>query len=219
VPLVVCGPGDAHARRSVARAFGALGRVGAPPAIEELAPVALWDAALVARVRSLRPSEPFLASSPEESLKELLERLTDAGLGEDEQRALGVVAFLDLEARVSSAHYLRPVERDVAGHVQRRPPAVLAARHPRTGILERFAWAVMPELADRVDRSQADLERRTASRARLLSALAGAALDAATIDAELDAHLRSEPPREPAPHHPPARPSWPSQGSSEPHVH
>jgi len=203
----------------MSQALAALGGAPPPPAIEEIAPHALWGAALSERVNSMRPSQAFFAITHAESLKSLLDRLTKGGLDDDGRRALGVIVVMDGSGRVSSAHYLRPAERDGAGHVQRRPPAVLAARHPRTGDLEDFAWAVMPELADRVDRSQADLERRLASRSRVLSDLAAATVAGAAIDAELDAYLRSEPPREPAPHHPPARASWPPQGDAEPHIH
>ncbi|HYI21843.1 MAG TPA: hypothetical protein VEX62_04320, partial [Candidatus Limnocylindrales bacterium] len=52
----------------------------------------------------------------------------ESGQGEiaDEARDLGIVLVLR-DGRVAAAHYVRPVERDGAGHLQRRPPALLAA--------------------------------------------------------------------------------------------
>ena len=76
--------------------------------------------------------------------------------------------------RVVAAHYARPVGRDEHGHVQRLPPAVVAARDADSDALEHFAWGVMPELAIRVGRKAGDLELDQAERAQLLQALVGA---------------------------------------------
>jgi hypothetical protein len=110
-------------------------------------------------------------------LEASLERLHDgpAGLPYDAIRRLGVVLVMDVPApgpRVTVAHYLRPTERDGQGHVQRRAPAVLAAWDEAHDAWEHFAWGVTPELADRIDRSQADVEQRQLDRAGFLTAMA-----------------------------------------------
>jgi hypothetical protein len=59
---------------------------------------------------------------------------------------------------VIAAHYLRPVARDVHGHVQRLGPAVLATWDPASDKFEQFGWGVTPELAIRVGRRAGDFE-------------------------------------------------------------
>src|SRR3954454_17095501 len=90
-------------------------------------------------------------------------------LTDDAIRSLGLVLVVR-DGRVAAAHYLRPVERDREGHLQRRPPAVLATWEESTGRFEHSAWAVTPELALRVNRTQAELEEATVARAKQLSA-------------------------------------------------
>lgn len=162
------------------------------------------------------------------------------GLSEDAVRRLGVVVILgrdDVPAtpraaarpattgavgpiRILAAHYLRPTERDGQGHLQRRPPAVLAVRDPGSGDLEHFAWGITPELADRVGRSQADLEERQASRGAFLERLAqDGPVDRAGHEAAVLRHLEGEPPLVPAPPREAARPSPFHGGLSDPHVH
>ncbi len=154
-------------------------------------------------------------------LKELLERLEAAGLPRDGVRRLGMVAVLDEPAaglRCTSVHYLRPSERDGQGHVQRRPPAVLAAWDAETDTFEDYAWGITPELAARVDRAQADLEERQLGRARFLAGAATSA-DESGIDERVRAHLASEPPRVPAPEPRAARPSPFGGGLLDPDEH
>ena len=146
-----------------------------------------------------------------------LERLSaPAGdLPSDAARRLGTVLVIDETprgTRCSAAHYLRPTERDGQGHLQRRPPAVLAAWDQSADVYEDYAWAITPELADRVDRSQADLEERLKDRAGFLSAMArdsGLAADVWT--AVVTRYLATEPKRTPAPPRPPTQAS-PSPG-------
>ncbi len=100
---------------------------------------------------------------------------------DDELARLGLVlvvnAFPDETAsreprrRVVAAHYVRPVVRDAHGHVQRLPPAVLAAHEPRTDRLEHFAWGIVGELAGRTGRPSIDFEREQAQRAGYLAGL------------------------------------------------
>ncbi|HXG25427.1 MAG TPA: hypothetical protein VNL94_01040 [Candidatus Binatia bacterium] len=60
--------------------------------------------------------------------------------------------------RVTAAHYVRPLARDVHGHAQRLDPAVLATWDERLGRYEHFAWGVLPEIAARLGRRGGDLE-------------------------------------------------------------
>jgi hypothetical protein len=133
-------------------------------------------------------------------LATVLQRLVAAGLPEDGVRRLGVVAFdkaTDKGARLSSVHYLRPTERDGQGHVQRRPPAVLAAWDEVADAYEHYAWGITPELAQRVDRSQADLELRQRERTAFLAEASSDAADMTELTARIRRYLEAEPPREP----------------------
>ncbi|HUG47571.1 MAG TPA: hypothetical protein VMP67_04095 [Candidatus Limnocylindria bacterium] len=99
-------------------------------------------------------------------------------LAADQLRNLGLVLVLrdvpPVGRRLFAAHYLRPVERDAAGHLQRRPPVLLAAHDATSDRLEHFWWAVTPELADRLGVAVADFEQgqraRRAALARLVAA-------------------------------------------------
>lgn len=94
---------------------------------------------------------------------------------DDELSRLGVVLVLEpgLSARVAAAHYLRPLARDVHGHPQRLPPAVLATWDGGLGRFEHFAWGVATELATRTGRKVGDFEievdRRSAALADLVA--------------------------------------------------
>jgi hypothetical protein len=112
-------------------------------------------------------------------------------LTDDELSNLGVVLVLvgrpdAALPRVATAHYLRPLARDVHGHPQRLPPAVLAAWDGRIARFEHFAWGVAGELAGRVGRRTGDFELERERRAAVLAALAvvdGEAPDAADANA------------------------------------
>ena len=111
-----------------------------------------------------------------DSLEEVL-RLSGAPFGgiPDELRDLGVVLIVGEVggwARVLAAHYIRRLERDAGGHLQRRPPAVLAAWDKSDNRLEHFAWAITGELAEHAGMTGDELERRLADRAEFLAALA-----------------------------------------------
>lgn len=118
----------------------------------------------------------------EDSLEAVFERLErpPTSLQPDQLRALGIVLVLrdveDLGRRLVAAHYLRPVERDAAGHLQRRPPALLAAHDRASDRLEHFAWAITAELADRIGMSVGQFEKELGRRTRLLADLAAAAV-------------------------------------------
>jgi hypothetical protein len=87
---------------------------------------------------------------------------------------------------------VRPVERDGAGHLQRRPPAVLAAWNERSGAVDDFSWAVTDELAARTGLTRQDLEDQRESRRDQLSgsgrALGGAWAPLAAGDRRDDVH-------------------------------
>ncbi len=108
-------------------------------------------------------------------LEDVLGRLAADPVGaiDDELTRLGVVLILGPDGggavRVLAAHYLRPVARDVHGHVQRLPPAVLATWNGRTGTFDHFAWGVVAELAGRTGRRSVDFERDQAIRALALA--------------------------------------------------
>ena len=107
-------------------------------------------------------------------------RAAPVGLTDDELSYLGLVLIVrawrepdgTVVRRVVAAHYARPVGRDEQGHVQRLPPAVIAARDEGSDTLEHFAWGVMPELAIRLARKAGDLELDQAERAAMLDGLA-----------------------------------------------
>lgn len=149
-------------------------------------------------------------------LRELIEDATAPpdGLPEDAVRRLGMVLVMGEvpstspgviveRVRVTAAHYLRPIERDVGGHIQRRPPAVLATWDPTADAFDHFAWGVTGELADRVDRSQASFEELQAGRAAAIAALVRGEAGAPSLREV----LAIEPARIPAPPRPPAVPS------------
>jgi hypothetical protein len=115
-------------------------------------------------------------------------RARPVGLTDDELSYLGLILIMrawrepdgTIRRRVVAAHYARPVGRDEHGHVQRLPPAVLAARDEGTDRLEHFVWGVMPELAIRVGRKAGDLELDQAERTQLLQSL----VEAGTTEVE-----------------------------------
>jgi hypothetical protein len=115
-----------------------------------------------------------------ETLREALTELgASSGASADELAALGLALVVravdgrraDSRRRVVAAHYVRPVARDVHGHVQRLDPAVLATWDPTGDRLEDFSWGVTPELAARFGMRAGDLEAEVGRRASYLDAL------------------------------------------------
>ncbi len=166
-------------------------------------------------------------------LRDALERLgaPPDGLPDDAVRRLGVVLVAEAvpstaigpiveRTRIMAAHYLRPTERDQQGHVQRRPPAVLATWVAETDTFDHFAWGLTPELADLVDRTQASFEELQVSRAAALRQLAHAPTQAGPDRlARLGAILAAEPPRRPAPAPAVAQAATVRNPLIDPHVH
>jgi hypothetical protein len=132
--------------------------------------------AFAARVFAEQPTRDALAGGVVigASLEDVLHRLgasADAHHDHDvpdEVRDVGIVLVVR-DGRVSVAHYVRPIERDAAGHLQRRPPAVLAAWNDEAARMDSFHWAVTDELAARAGITREQLENDRDSRARALS--------------------------------------------------
>lgn len=109
------------------------------------------------------------------SLEEVLRVLGGSTEVSDDTRELGVVLVADGGlARI--AHYVRPVERDAAGHLQRRPPAVLAAWDDQAGRLDHFHWAFSDELATRAGLTRDEFEDLLQARRRSLAGPGAAGL-------------------------------------------
>jgi hypothetical protein len=144
-------------------------------------PVPTWGERARVVLRSLSIGYGLLATSGGSRLEEVLGRLAAPPVGalDDELTRLGVVLIPGTDGvgghRVVAAHYLRPVARDVHGHVQRLPPAVLATWAPASGRFEHFAWGVLDELAGRAGLTSIELEREQARRMELVARLAGQA--------------------------------------------
>jgi hypothetical protein len=132
LPLTVAGP-PGSGRQALVDALMELRRAGVPLPPSRLPAVVEADSLTAVNARLAGP--PFRAA-------------------EDELRTLGVVLILargaDARPRVVAAHYVRPVEQDGQGHMQRRPPAVLSTWDAGTGAFDDFAWGILPELAARV---------------------------------------------------------------------
>jgi len=204
VPIVVAGPAGGAARSTLA---GAL--LATDPARRWVVLEADVEDVTTDRLSALlRGGVGLGLSVPADELEAVLERLTERGLPEDAVRRLGVVVIAEETTaglRCSVVHYLRPAERDAQGHVQRRPPAVLAAWDEQSDAYEHYAWGITSELADRIDRAQADLEERQRDRACFLVAMVTS--EGFEYAASVADYLACEPPRVPAPTHEPAQPS------------
>jgi len=158
--------------------------------LSEHLPAYTWGAAARTLARAATVGYGIGATIHADRLEEVHEalRARPVSLTDDELSYLGLVLITRawrepdgaVRRRVVAAHYARPVGRDEHGHVQRLPPAVIAARDDGSDVLEHFAWGVMPELAIRVGRKAGDLELEQAARAQLLQGL----VDAGTTDVE-----------------------------------
>lgn len=141
------------------------------------APWYTWGLRARVLVRALQLGYGLGATIHAESLRDLFGLLMapPVELSEDEIRRLGVVLVLRRlpsdARRVVAAHYLRPVERDAEGHLQRRPPVVLATWDASRDAFDHFAWGAAPELALRVGRPAAEFERELRLRSAFLAEL------------------------------------------------
>jgi hypothetical protein len=169
-------------------------------------PVYTWGPAARTFVRAASIGYGIGAAIHADRLEEVHDELRspEVGLTDDELSYLGLVLIIrprreadgQTRRRVVAAHYARPVGRDEHGHVQRLPPAVIAARDESTDRLEHFAWGVMPELGIRLGRPSGDLERDQAERASLLRRLASdGVVDVDSVRAAIDAVAAGRQPR------------------------
>jgi hypothetical protein len=148
--------------------------------LEDRPPDGTWGERARLAIRAVSIGYGMAATAGGDRLEDVLARLAAHPVAaiDDELTRLGIVLVLATEGddpgrcRVAAAHYLRPVQRDAHGHVQRMPPAVLATWDPRGDRFEHFAWGIADELAGRTGRSVADLERDRAHRAAHLAGLA-----------------------------------------------
>ena len=146
--------------------------------LSDLGPETTWGEAARIAVRAASIGYGLAATMPAESLDDVFAELRAAPvrLTDDELSRLGVVLVVrrtdDERCRVVAAHYVRPVVRDVHGHLQRLGPAVLATWDERTDTLEQFGWGVAPELASRIGKRAGDFELELAACRDLLERLA-----------------------------------------------
>jgi hypothetical protein len=127
-------------------------------------PIYTWGKAAQIAVRATSIGYGLVATIHADSLDEVFDALRryPVRLTDDELSHLGVVLILrqldDDRRRVVAAHFVRPVARDVHGHLQRLGPAVLATWDPDTDEMEQFGWGVTPELARRIGLRAGDFE-------------------------------------------------------------
>ncbi|HVA88051.1 MAG TPA: hypothetical protein VNF73_17235 [Candidatus Saccharimonadales bacterium] len=151
-------------------------------------PVYTWGEQARIAVRATSLGYGLGATIHADSLEEVFAALSSRGVGltEDEQSHLGIVLILrvlppapgaraggdrELRRRIVAAHYVRPLARDMHGHVQRPGPAVLATWDERRDAFEHFAWGVIPELAERAGVRTGDFEVEQGRRATYLRGL------------------------------------------------
>lgn len=140
-------------------------------------PAYTWGVAARVAVRAAALGYGLAATIHGDSLDDVLAELRSSPvfLADDELSRLGVVLVLRRVSgdrrRVVAAHYLRPVARDMHGHIQRLGPAVLTTWDPVADAFEHFGWGVTPELATRVGRRAGDFELELAARRAFLADL------------------------------------------------
>jgi hypothetical protein len=194
LPLVVTGSAATGARTELA---GAL--LSVDPAAAWLVLDADVEPPTMSRLSALLQSGArFGISVAAADLSAALERLhaPPGRLPYDAIRRLGVVVTLDQTSggpRCRLVHLLRPTERDAHGHVQRRPPAILASWDEAADRYDDYAWAITPELGERIGLGQAELETRQRARARMLATTAATAhIDMAGWEQRVREHLAAE---------------------------
>lgn len=150
------------------------------PELSDRAPAYTWGDAARIVIRAASIGYGLVATIQGDSLDDVFAALgsNPVRLGEDELSQLGAVLVLRQvgggRRRVAAAHYVRPVVRDVLGHLQRLGPAVLTTWDPKRDAFEHFGWGVIPELAIRVGRRAGDFEREAEARRAFLDGLVAA---------------------------------------------
>ncbi len=143
-----------------------------------------WGEAARIAVRAASIGYGLAATIHADSLDDVFEALRrrPVGLTDDELSHLGVVLILRRidggRRRVVAAHYVRPVARDVHGHLQRLGPAVLAtwARRP---IRSSTSAGASPRSWPLVSVAAGDFEIEVDRRRELLDRLAATGAPAA----------------------------------------
>lgn len=181
-------------------------------------PAYTWGEAARLAVRAASIGYGLAATINADSLDAVFDdlRRPPVRLTEDELSHLGAVLVLHRfdgnRRRVVAAHYVRPVSRDVHGHVQRLGPAVLATWDPARDRLEHFGWGVVPELAMRIGRRAGDFELEADARRVILDDLAASGVtDVDRVRAAIRNHRAATAAvtsiGRPSPAHPPALPA------------
>jgi hypothetical protein len=140
-------------------------------------PAYTWGDAARVVIRAAAIGYGLAATIHGDSLEDVFAELraSPIRLSDDELSRLGVVLVLRQPGggrrRVVAAHFVRPIVRDVHGHLQNLGPAVLATWDPGTDTFEHFGWGVTPELAMRVGRRPGDFELEAAARRAFLDDL------------------------------------------------
>jgi len=139
-----------------------------------------WAAAARVAIRAASIGYGLAATIHADSLEDVFDALRrpPVRVVDDELSHLGVVLIVrqldDGRRRVVAAHYVRPVARDLHGHLQRLGPAVLATWDPADDAFEHFGWGITPELARRVHRHAGDFEIEVDRRREYLAGLVAA---------------------------------------------
>ena len=115
-------------------------------------------------LRALSRGFPAIAEASAPDLASLLEQLRSDPhrVPESDLRRLGLVALFDA-SRLSAAHLLHAGE---AG--ERRAPTLLSTWDERTQRWDDFAWAAVPEIAQRCGVAQPEYEARLEARLAIL---------------------------------------------------
>lgn len=165
------------------------------PELSDHTPAYTWDDAARVFIRAASVGYGLAATIHADSLEGVFTALRAAPvrLADDELSRIGVVVILrrttDDRRRVVAAHYVRPVARDVHGHIQRLGPAVLTTWDPSSDTFEHFGWGITPELALRVGKRAGDFEVDVASRRAVLEGLVRARVtDRAAVSAAITLH-------------------------------
>lgn len=147
------------------------------PELSDHSPAYTWGEAARIVVRAASIGYGLAATIHGDSLDDVFDALGSdpVRLDDDELSQVGIVLILREvgggRRRVVAAHYVRPIVRDVHGHLQRLGPAVLATWDPSGEEFEHFGWGVIPELAIRVGRRAGDFELEAAARRAFLDGL------------------------------------------------
>ncbi|MEY3494939.1 MAG: hypothetical protein RI921_299 [Chloroflexota bacterium] len=115
-------------------------------------------------LRALSRGFPAIAEASAPDLASLLEQLRSDPhrLPEGDLRGLGLVALFD-ESRLTAAHLLHKGEAN-----ERRAPTLLAVWDSRAHGWDDFAWAAVPEIAQRCGVTQPEYELRLQERLAIL---------------------------------------------------